>query len=157
MLPQGFLGTRADILMDIVVVSLLLILPALAISWSWARGKRYAQHRNLMTGLGSTLAVVVTLFEVDMRLSGGIFEMTAGSAFAGTLVMNVSIWGHTFLAIGTSILWAWLIIASWLRFPRPPEPAEFSDRHRFWGRIGLVAMSLTGITGVQLYVMGFMF
>ncbi len=143
--------------MDVVVVSLVLILPMLALSWRWARARAFSQHRNLMTGLGASLAVVVTLFEIDMRLSGGIFEMTKDSAYAGTTLLNASIWGHTALSILTSILWAWLIIMSWRRFPRPPAPADFSARHRFWGRLGLIGMALTGITGVELYVLGFMF
>jgi len=48
-----------------------------------------------MTGRGLTLAVLVTLFAIDMRLAGGIFEMTKDSSLAGTTLMNVSIWGHT--------------------------------------------------------------
>ncbi len=156
MLPPGFLGTRADILMDLVVVSLVLILPALAVSWTWARGKSYRRHRNLMMSLGGTLAVVVTLFEVDMRMAGGIFEMTKDSAYAGTLLLNASIWGHTALSISTSILWAWLLIVSWRRFPKPPAPAEFSARHRFWGKVGMTTMALTGITGLELYILGFL-
>lgn len=140
--------------MDLVVVSLVLILPALLLSWTWARKGAYSKHRNLMTGLGSTLAVVVTLFEVDMRLNGGIFEMSKDSAYFGTALMSVSVWVHLAISITTAIVWAWLLIMSWRRFPRPPEPAEFSRRHRRWGRIGLIAMVLTGITGVELYVVG---
>ena len=33
MLPAGFLGTRGDILMDLVVLSFLFILPMLVVSW----------------------------------------------------------------------------------------------------------------------------
>jgi len=157
MLPPGPLGTRADILMDVVVISLVLILPALALSYTWARSKQFTRHRNLMTTLGISLGIVVAVFEADMQMSGGIFEMTKDSVFAGTTLMNASIWGHTALAITTSLMWAWLIIMSWRRFPRPPKPAEFSARHRFWGQLGLAGMTLTGLTGVELYVIGFVY
>jgi len=156
MLPPGFLGTRADILMDLVVCSLAIILPLLGLSWSWARAQSYSRHRNLMVGLGSTLGFVVLLFEIDMRLAGGIFELTKDSSYAGTLLMNVSIYGHTLLSISTSIIWVWLLIKSWRAFPRPPEPGAFSEQHKRWGRIGMWAMALTGITGIELYVLGFM-
>ncbi len=38
--PPGFLGTRADMLMDIVVLSFIVILPVLIRSWHLARHKR---------------------------------------------------------------------------------------------------------------------
>lgn len=157
MLPPGPLGTRADILMDIVVMSFVLILPTIVWSWARARATAYTAHKRIQVVLFSTLTVVVILFEADMRMSGGIFEMTSGSRFAGTALLNGSIWFHTALSISTSVLWIWLVIVSLRRFPKPAAPAEFSAKHRLWGRIAMVAMALTGITGIELYVLGFMF
>lgn len=155
MLPSGFLGTRADILMDLVVVSLVAVLPLIAFSWTRARQRRYALHKRVQLTMGSILAVVVVLFEVDMRLAGGIFELTKGSRFAGTAFLNGSIYFHTFLSIVTALIWLVLLIASVRKFGSPPRPTSFGPRHRFWGRIGMVGMALTGITGIQLYVIGF--
>jgi hypothetical protein len=39
-LMPGFLGTRADMLMDIVLLSFIVILPVLIWSWQLARHKR---------------------------------------------------------------------------------------------------------------------
>lgn len=156
MLPAGFLGTRADVLMDFVVVAFVLIVPALAYSWRLVRAGHYTQHKKLQLSLFSILAITVILFEIDMRLAGGIFEMTKDSRYAGTWLLNGSIWFHTVLAIFTSLLWIGLVLISRRRFPSPPEPGEFSVKHRFWGRIGMVAMALTGITGIELYIIGFM-
>lgn len=155
MLPQGFLGTRADVLMDIVIVSLAIILPVLAISWRLALTRRWATHRTVQVTLGSGLGVVVLLFETDLRLSGGIFKLTSPSRYAGTALLNVSIWGHTALAISTAVLWGWMLVAALRRFDREPKPGPYSARHRLFGRIGMVAMALTGITGIELYVLGF--
>jgi len=91
-----------------------------------------------------------------MRLAGGIFEMTRGSRYSGTVLLNGSIWFHTGLAIFTSFLWIWLVVVSLRRFPSPPEPAEFSSVHRRWGKVGMLSMGLTGLTGIELYVLGFM-
>lgn len=59
MLPAGFLGTRADMLMDLVLLSFLLILPA--ISWSWLRVRAgdYQLHKNCQLILAALLAVAV--------------------------------------------------------------------------------------------------
>jgi putative membrane protein len=157
-MPPGFLGTDADILMDLVVCSLAIVLPLLGVSWRWVRAKHYLRHRNLMVGLGSTLAVVVGLFEIDVRLAGGAFGLAKNSGLAGTTLMIASIWIHLAIAASTALIWLTLIIVSLRRFPKPPKPTEnFSATHRFWGRIGMVAMTLTGITGIELYVVLFCF
>lgn len=155
MLPQGFLGTRADVLMDIVIVSLVVIVPALVWSRALARSGRYAAHKRLMLWLAGVLGVAVALFEADMRLSGGIFELTKGSRFAGTTFLNASIYIHTLLSISTSLIWIVLIAWSLKRFSKPPAPGAFSHRHKQLGRLGMLGMALTGITGVELYVIGF--
>ncbi len=156
MLPPGFLGTRADILMDLVVCSLVVVLPMMWLARVWARGERYTHHRNLMVSLGSTLAVVVLLFEIDIRMAGGFSELAKHSSYAGTWLMDVSLYVHLVLAITTAVLWGWLLITSWRRFPNPPQPGEFSKTHRKWGPIAMWAMVLTGFTGIELYVISFL-
>ena len=81
--------------------------------------------------------------------------MVKGSRFEGTAFLNFSIYFHTFLAITTALIWIWLVIASWLKFPNPPRPARFSKTHKRWGKIDMVDMILTGVTGLQLYIFGF--
>jgi hypothetical protein len=158
--PPGFLGTRADVLIDIVMVSFAVILPTLIISWRYARNRaglpgQLTLHRNIQITLCVTLTIVVAIFEYDLSTSGGIFALTAGSAYEGTLILDVSVYTHTLLAVATSVVWLGLVVASWFKFPRPPEPNAFSDRHRFWGRLGMVTMMLTGLTAIPLYYFGF--
>jgi cytochrome b subunit of formate dehydrogenase len=155
MLPQGFLGTRADVLMDIVIVSLAAILPILAFSWTKARRGAWRVHKRTQLILGSILAIVVLLFETDLRMAGGIFALTKPSAFAGTVLLNASIWIHVALSISTSIIWLALTIASVRKFGKPPRPGAFSKMHKLWGSIGMIDMALTGISGIELYIIGF--
>lgn len=64
MFPPGFLGTRADVLIDIVTLSFVIILPMLVWSWRLARvEKNYRVHRNVQLSLAVTLAIVVSLFK----------------------------------------------------------------------------------------------
>jgi putative membrane protein len=154
-LPPGFLGTRADILMDIVILSFLLILPLLAVSWQRARSGCYAQHRAMQLTLASFLAVAVLFFELDLKLSGGIFELTRESAYAGTGLLNTLIYGHTLVAIGSALIWVPLVFISMKKFGKPPAPNAFSGRHRFWGRLGMVLMILSGCSAMPLYYVGF--
>ena len=50
---------------------------------------------------------------------------------------------------------AGLILVSRKRFPRPAAPAKFSRTHRRWGWAGIWLMAITGVTGLQLYILGF--
>jgi len=90
-----------------------------------------------------------------MKANGGIFEMTKASPYAGTSFYTASVYFHTAVAILTSLLWVVLIILSLVKFDRDPRPNVFAATHRILGRIGMILMGLTGITGIQIYVMGF--
>jgi hypothetical protein len=155
MFPPGFLGTRADILIDIVMLSFVVILPVLILSWRYARHRRYALHRRVQLTLGFTLAVVVAIFEYDLAVSGGIFELTKGSDYEGTAILNASVYVHTAFAVLSAIIWVALIAFSLFRFDNPPVPNAFSRRHRFWGRAGMLTMILSGLTAPPLYYFGF--
>jgi hypothetical protein len=69
--------------------------------------------------------------------------------------MNLSIYIHMFFSITTSIIWLLLIIFSLIKFPSDPHPNGFSKSHKFWGRLGMIDMVLTGLTGLELYIVGF--
>ena len=139
-MPAGFLGTRGDVLMDIVVLSFLVILPVLVISWRAARAAEYRRHRAIQISLALALAVVVTLFEIDLKLSGGIFTLTRASSYAGTTLLNSLIYGHMLVAIGSALVWVPLVLVSLRKFSNPPVPNAFGPTHRVWGRVGMLLM-----------------
>jgi putative membrane protein len=155
MFPQGFLGTRADLLMDLVIVALIAVVPIVLYNWHLARSGRFARHKTLQISLALLLAVVVGVFEVNLRLQGGIFAATGGSSYAGTATLDFWIYLHTFFAITTLFVWTGLIVMSLRRFPGPPTPGPFSATHRFWGRLGMVWMLVTGVTSLPVYILGF--
>jgi uncharacterized membrane protein YozB (DUF420 family) len=141
--------------MDIVIVSLVVILPVLTWSWMTARKTEWAKHKKIQLWTAGLLAFAVLLFEIDMRLSGGIFEMMKGGTWEGTFTLNFSVYFHTFLSISTTIIWGWLIYKSLKRFDKEPRPNDFSKTHKRWGTVAMVGMVLTGVTGVEIYVLGF--
>ena len=154
-LPPGFLGTRADVLLDLVIVSLVVVVPVLIYSWLKVRQKHYALHKGVQLTLLIVLAVAVGAFEANMRMLGGIFTATSASSYAGTGTLNFWIWFHTALAISTTLVWLVLAVVSTRRFPKPPQPNDFSSTHRFWGRLGMIIMALTGLTSIPVYIYGF--
>ena len=156
MFPPGFLGTRADVLIDIVTLSFIVILPILIWSWRLARVKKdYVNHRKVQLYLGITLGIVVAVFEYDLSMSGGIFELTKGGVYEGTAILNWTIYIHTAFAVAAAVIWVVLILMSLRRFGKPPQPNDFSRTHRFWGRTGMVCMIMAGATSPSLYYFGF--
>ena len=156
MFPPGFLGTRADILVDIVTLSFIVILPVLVVSWWLVRQRKdYANHRRIQLYLGITLAIVVAIFEYDLSTSGGIFEITKGGIYEGTAVLNWTIYIHMVFSILATIIWAGLIITSLIKFGKPPQPNNFSRTHRIFGWAGMVTMVGAGTTALPLYYFGF--
>ena len=132
-----------------------IILPVLVVSWQAARGKEYRKHRAIQVALVLVLAVAVGLFEVDLKLSGGIFELTRESGYAGTGLLNSLIYGHTLVAISSVLVWVPLIVLSLRRFPNPPVSNAFGPTHRLWGRVGMVLMIASGLSAIPLYYVGF--
>ena len=134
MFPAGFLGTRADILIDVVTLSFIIILPILIVSWRLARTRKdYSSHRTIQLYLGIALGVVVAIFEYDLSTSGGIFELVKGSAYEGTAILNWTIYIHTLFAIAATVIWAGLIIMSLIKFGKPPQPNAFSKNASLLG------------------------
>jgi uncharacterized membrane protein YozB (DUF420 family) len=154
--PPSIFGARCDVLMDIVVVSMAIILPLLWYSLKKVKVERnFKLHKRIQLYMFIILFFVVLLFEYDMQQNGGIFEMVKGSSYEGTGFLNFMIYFHTFLSITTSIIWFILIIASLIKFGKNPRPGKFSKTHKLWGKIGMLDMALTCITGLILYVFGF--
>ncbi len=146
---------NTDILIDVVNFSFIVIVPTLIYSWTKVRRGEYLLHKKVQLTLFAVLFVAVILFEIDLRQRGGIFEMVKDSQFSDTMMLNGLIWFHMFVSITTSIIWTGLIAMSLWKFASPPVPNSFSGAHKLFGRIGMIDMILTGVTGVMLYFLGF--
>lgn len=154
MFGESFLGQRGDALIDIGMLSIVAVVPVLIWSWLLARQKSWVKHKQVQLTTAVVLGIVVLLFEVDLNQKGGIFAITAGSAYAGSGVLNFWIWTHTAFAISSTLVWLLLVVASLIKFPKLPVPAAFPT-HRYFGRLGMVLMLLSGITAVPMYYYGF--
>ncbi|AMV36527.1 DUF420 domain-containing protein [Planctomyces sp. SH-PL62] len=153
-LPQGFLGTRGDVLMDAVLVAI--VLTPFLFLWAvrLARSGRYKAHRNLQTCLLTLLLVAVVLFEIDIRLSGGTEAFLEGSPYAGSSLLKWLLRTHVAVAVSSFALWAWLVVLAW-KHRMDLHPQLFSAVHRRRGYWVFAGTVFTSLTGVWLYVIGF--
>jgi putative membrane protein len=175
---DGFLGTRASIMLDIVFLAMFAVVPVLAWSvWLVKYRKRYALHKLVQVGLGVVLLAAVTLFEIDMRFISGwrdralaspfyapqrepasllimLFERGLGLAYVpGWVFIALTI--HLFFAVTTTLLWIVVIVRALRNFPSPPSPGAHSKSHAFWGWLAALDMGMTAVTGWIFYWLAF--
>jgi putative membrane protein len=152
---NGFLGTRGSLMLDVVFLAMFAVVPAMAVSIFLVKFRRqYALHRGIQTTLGAVLLVAVLAFEIDMRIHGWRARAEPSPYFAGGGVHRV-LYVHLFFAIPTVVLWAYVIIDAWRKFPStplpgkhsPPPPGKNSSRHKFSGWIAAAEMTMTAVTG----------
>jgi putative membrane protein len=174
---DGFLGTRASLMLDVVFLAMFAVLVILAVSIYLVRNRRnYVWHKRIQLILGFVLLVTVTLFEADMRINGWM-DRAAESKFYGPMqsppwllstvylkllhraevpgLVFTSLAVHLFFAVTTALLWIAVIVQALRRFPKPPVPNDYSPQHKFWAWLAAIDMGFTALTGWIFYVLAF--
>jgi len=156
---NGFLGTRASLMLDVVALAMVALVPLLGLSIYLVKvRRRYALHKKIQLTLGTVLLVAVVLFEVDIRLHGWR-DRAASSPYTGhagsvdwlTLTLGV----HLCFAVTAALLWAVVIFRALANFPSPPHPAPHSAWHRRFATVAAIDMACTAVTGWIFYWMAF--
>jgi uncharacterized membrane protein YozB (DUF420 family) len=156
---NGFLGSRGSLMLDLVFLALFFVVPVMF--WSIAQvrqRRRFEFHARLQTGLGMVLALTVLVFELDVRLHGWRHRAEPSRFWREGPWNDPIDWSllvHLIFAIPTPLIWTFVIVRAWQRFPRPARPGSYSRRHRWWGRLAAVTMTMTAVTGWIFYVLAF--
>ena len=148
----GFLGTRADVFIDVAIVFFVLAPFLMIYALRLAAQRRHHEHRNLQAGLLLAAIVAVLMLEISIRF-GSAGEAYAASSLYGPPMTALFV-VHLAVAIPTFILWCWLATLSWRRYSHT-LPGSFGRTHRRWGKLAFVGLCLSSATGTGLYVMGF--
>ena len=118
------------------------------------------RHPAFALLLGALLFVAVGLFEVDMRMQGGIDVILSKRDVSLTMAQrdwfNTILYSHLVFAVTTPCLWIGTIAhAMWNLDPLPGNELV-RQRHRLLGWASAVDITLTSITGLLVYYYGFM-
>jgi uncharacterized membrane protein YozB (DUF420 family) len=159
-MTDGFLGYKASLMLDVVVSALVVVVPTLLASLYAVKIRRnYRLHKTLQIVLGLVLVAAVGLFEVDMRLHGGIDGILAKRSRPLTPGERDSfdklLYVHLFFAVTTVILWATTLMLALKRMPNPPAPCGHSRLHKRLGWLSAADITLTSVTGLMVYYYGF--
>ena len=175
---DGFLGTRASLMLDVVFVAMFAIIPALAWSiWLVKYRRNYQLHKRIQVVLLVVLGVAVTLFELDVRFFSGWRERAEASPYYASVESAGPVWDaifvklfrrpatpgwvfrmlmiHLVFAVSTAVLWVWVGVRALRKYPHPPEPGPHSRSHVLWGKIAAWDMLLTASSGWIFYWLAF--
>jgi uncharacterized membrane protein YozB (DUF420 family) len=151
---DGFLGTRASIMLDVVFLAMFAVVPILGWSvWLVKFRRNFTLHKRVQLALGVVLLVAVALFETDMRINGWKGRAEESPYYHTWVEPALTV--HLVFAVSTALLWLFVIAQALRRFPSPPAPNDYSLRHMFWARLAAVDMLLTAVTGWFFYWLAF--
>jgi putative membrane protein len=151
---DGFLGTRASLMLDVVFLAMFAVVPVMG--WSIYLVKyrrRFLLHKRIQLALALVLLATVVLFEGDMRINGWIERAKASPYFETWVQRSLSV--HLVFAVSTALLWIFVTVRALRRFPCPPTPNDHSRSHIFWGKLAAIDMLCTAITGWAFYWLAF--
>ena len=153
---DGFLGTRASLMLDILVLAMFVV--CLVLAWSIYQvryRRRYQLHKWVQIVLGAVLLVAVILFEIDIRIHG--WEDRAAGAIGGSAptAALTALYVHLVFAVSSVILWPIVIFRAVRNFPVPPRPSAHSAWHVRWGWVAAIDMVMTTLTGWLFYWLAF--
>lgn len=150
-MPAGVFGTRADLFMDVSIVLLTLLPLSLWAAIRLARARRYRAHRNLQVITLFAVLLVLALFELDIRMSGGTAALLARVPERAALVRPL-MFAHIAVASLTFLAWLALALVSWRRFGAH-LPGSFIRLHRRLGWLIFVGACFLSSSGALSYVL----
>ena len=156
---DGFLGTRASLMLDIVFLAMFVVMPVLGGSICLVKFRRqYQLHKRIQLVLAAVLLVTVVLFEVDMRWHGWR-DRAQVSPYYGSEGSHGWVWTalyvHLAFAVSTAVLWTVVTVRALRNFADPPLPNHHSAWHLRWGKLAAIDMGLTALTGWIFYWLAF--
>jgi uncharacterized membrane protein YozB (DUF420 family) len=150
----GFLGTLAPFMMDLVVVSLVAVVPLLVYSITMAKKGQIELHRKIQISLAIVLGIAVLLFELEMRLAGGIVNLIEPQRY--TFLFRAYLWFHIAIAISTLVLWTLTIIKAQKNFIDGTMLTSYRPIHKKLGMYSTLSLLATSVTGLGVYYWSFL-
>ena len=154
MFETGFLGTQAPLYMDVITLYFALLPFLLGIGIFHAIKGNQDLHYKIQLGTFTLTLLVVVIFEVGVRLSGGFSEfMQDSNANHSWMVIFLII--HIFVAIVSVIVWSALIYGAVKHYKLDHEylPAY----HKKIGKLVFLGLTATSIMGVMIYYFLFIY
>jgi putative membrane protein len=153
---DGFLGTRAPLVLDLLFLTMFVVVVVLA--WSIYQVKyrrRYRLHKWVQVVLAVVLLAAICVFEWDIRAHGWQERAAGAIGSEASAIVKTALSIHLVFAVTTVVLWPIVIVRALRNYPIPTAPSEHSRWHIRWGWIAAIDMVMTSITGWIFYWLAF--
>lgn len=145
----GFLGTKALMYMDIVTFYFAMLPFLLGFSiYQAIRGNIKLHYQSQFLILTITI-VMVLIFEIGVRISGGFVEYAKASPISYDFLLLFLVI-HIFIALMAVGGWIYLIIATYKSYQN--GILKNSEKHRKMGKWIFTALTITSIMGCSIYL-----
>jgi len=148
MFETGFLGTKAPMYMDIITVYFSILPLLMIVAIVMAVKKKFALHYKMQLSIFVVTLIVVAIFEVGVRVSGGFsaFMQESNASYTPMLLFLVV---HVIIAIISVVLYTALIYSSTQQYIFKKE--KLSVNHKKMGKLVFAGMSITSLMGLFIY------
>jgi len=148
MFETGFLGTRAPFFMDLVTVIVALLPLLVGAAIFLAKMKKYKLHSYAQIFIFAFSVIVLVYFEIGVRVGGGFDTFVGESSVAHNYAFFVLIL-HITIAVITLIIWSTTLIKA--------KKLLALGIHKKLGRISFVAIVLTTLSSMWVYMILFVY
>lgn len=146
----GFLGTKALLFMDIVTVYFAVLPFLLFFSIYLAITKNYKKHYISQAIILFITIVMILVFEVGVRLTGGFTEYVKNSSISyDFLIIFLSL--HIIIAITSTSAWLCQFLYSYKSYKNNNILSIKVKKHKKIGTLIFVALTVNSIMGVCIY------
>ena len=155
MYKNGFLPTDAPLFMDEVMVVVAILPFLVALSISQAKKGNISLHIKLQTMIFFVGVLFVGYFEYGARNMGGFAKVLEKSSVNHLFLYSFLVF-HIVVAVITLFLWSYTIYFGYKHY-KSLNKKEFRYLHVKQAKPTFLAISLTSVTGVLLYVFMYIF
>lgn len=152
----GFLGTRAPMYMDLVTIYFALLPFFLALSIYYAVKKNYKKHFSSQVLLLSITLLVIIIFEIGIRISGGFIEYSKDTNISYTFML-VFLIIHIIIAIASIAGWLYLFTTSLKAYKKDKFKTIQNTKHKKIGKAIFLFLTISSYMGVCIYLFLFVF
>jgi putative membrane protein len=132
---------RADLIVCFTYAVTMLAPALVAVSFRFARARRFAVHRRVQVALLAVAWAAVLALEIRIRLAGGSGAFVAQAPPPLQPLARAVLLAHIAVAVATYVLWSVL--------------ASFSSRHRRLGRLVFAGLCFTAASATGMFVLVF--
>lgn len=154
MFSSGFLGTSAPFYLDAITVYFALLPFLLFYSITFAMKQEFSKHFISQLSIFAITLIVVVVFEVGVRISGGFIEfMKNANVSFGFMATFLII--HVTIALASVVLWSALLYGAIKSYKL--EENGVSASHKKVGYIVYFGMTISSFMGVVIYYLLFVY